>query len=483
MRKAALEKGNFIMKQNLGDKHMTVDELKTKIQNGDLSLSRKIIYLSSTLRGTSQYWAQRAKELRALTQYQINQGNGLPSFFTTGSCAEYHFKPLKRLLKMYSKIISGEDIDLENPTVLFETLQQNTHIVAHYFDLRTQSYFKNVMGPVFGVNAYWYRQEFAKSRGMIHWHGLCWRKDREPHNLLHDAFSAGMSNDQSAARLSEWAQIQFGMTANHPAGKDDFGNSKKHLWPPPEGTAPAPTEEKNALIKLLMDVSQSQETIFEDYLLLTNRFNIHRCSDYCLKPSKNSSNKKVCRMEFGSLENPGKQLRDSPALVKDKNGSLRLEMTRDHPQLVQHSRFHTQGWRANGDISLILSRSSPDNPSIHEIMGTEKYITGYACKGNQPTGAIADLFNDIVNSSDNSDSTTALSVCKKVLISTVKRDVSSVEASYEISSLPLYRSSHTFKTVSLSGSRIIEKDGQTITRKTALDNYLQRDKKKRNEFL
>lgn len=115
-------------------------------------------------------------------------------------------------------------------------------------------------------------------------------------------------------------------------------------------------------------------------------------------------------------------------------------------------------------------------------MGTEKYITGYACKGNQPTGAIADLFNDIVNCSDNSGNTTALSVCKKVLISTVKRDVSSVEASYEISSLPLNRSSHTFKTVSLSGSRIIEKDGQTITRNTALDNYLHRDKKNEMSF-
>ena len=36
--------------------------------------------------------------------------------------------------------------------------------------------------------------------------------------------------------------------------------------------------------------------------------------------------------------------------------------------LVQHSRFHTQCWKANGDISLIISRSSPDDPSNDEIM-------------------------------------------------------------------------------------------------------------------
>lgn len=47
------------------------------------------------------------------------------------------------------------------------------------------------MGPVFGVESFWYRQEFAKSRGMIHWHGLCWRSDREPHVLLNEAIKMG----------------------------------------------------------------------------------------------------------------------------------------------------------------------------------------------------------------------------------------------------------------------------------------------------
>jgi hypothetical protein len=34
---------------------------------------------------------------------------------------------------------------------------------------------------------------------------------------------------------------------------------------------------------------------------------------------------------------------------------------------------------------------------------------------------------------------------------TVKRDIPAVEASYELSSLPLYRSSHTFQNISVSG--------------------------------
>ena len=142
------------------------------------------------------------------------------------------------------------------------------------------------MGPLFGVNAFWYRQEFAKSRGMVHWHGMCWRADSEPHNLMHEAIKSGLSNAECAEKLATWASDEFGLTAMHPAGTNDNGSPRKDLWPPPEGTAPPPPEEKNPLIKLLMDVCSSQETLLEDHLLLTNRINMHRCSDYCLQPSK-----------------------------------------------------------------------------------------------------------------------------------------------------------------------------------------------------
>ena len=141
--------------------------------------------------------------------------------------------------------------------------------------------------------------------------------------------------------------------------------------------------------------------------------------------------------------------------------------------LVQNSRFHTQGWRANGDISIILSKSDPNNPSVNEIMATEKYITGYACRGNQPTGTIANLFNDMVNCCDDSSGVNPKSLAK-LLMESVKRDVSPKEASYELCSLPLYRSSHNFQSLSLSGDRIIESNGTTITKNTQIDKYLAR---------
>lgn len=41
--------------------------------------------------------------------------------------------------------------------------------------------FKEVMGPVFNVDTYWYMN--LQSQVMVHWHGLCWPSYREPHNL------------------------------------------------------------------------------------------------------------------------------------------------------------------------------------------------------------------------------------------------------------------------------------------------------------
>ena len=135
-------------------------------------------------------------------------------------------------------------------------------------------------------------------------------------------------------------------------------------------------------------------------------------------------------MEFGTQANPGKPIRNAPRTVRGKNKSLRLELERDHPMMVQHSRVHTQGWRANGDISLILSKSSPDNPSIADIIATEKYVTGYVCKGNQSTGEMVDLFNVMANSANENSSLNAKSLCTKLLMNTVKYDIFSSETSY-----------------------------------------------------
>ena len=64
---------------------------------------------------------------------------------------------------------------------------------------------------------------------MVYWHGLCWRSDREPHNLLHNAIEDGLSYPDCVNVLSQWATEQFGLNASHPVGKDETGKPRKNL--------------------------------------------------------------------------------------------------------------------------------------------------------------------------------------------------------------------------------------------------------------
>ena len=190
-----------------------------------------------------------------------------------------------------------------------------------------------------------------------------------------------------------------------------------------------------------------------------NRVGLHSCSDYCLRTPRHPEpglqpRERVCRMEFGSEFHPGKKLRSGPEIVEDHNGATCLEMPRDHPRVVQHSRYQIQSWRANGDVSLILSNSPPENPSTDDIIAIIDYVCGYACKDSKPTGATADLFKDMVNAVDavDADQVTGKSMCAKMLIKTVgRRDISGPEALFELSGLALWRCSRPLRTCRCQG--------------------------------
>ena len=43
-------------------------------------------------------------------------------------------------------------------------------------------------------------------------------------------------------KFAQWAGENIGLTALHPAGKDETGESRRGLWPAPEGSASPPPE-------------------------------------------------------------------------------------------------------------------------------------------------------------------------------------------------------------------------------------------------
>ena len=149
MRKRALEQSRYFVHQQLGDPHISVADLQEQLARGDTAFINKLLYFSTTLHGTSQYWQQRRRELRALVEYMVNEKKGLPLFFMTGSRAEFYFPPLRKILQQYILQTSGRELDhAEESSARFKAVQENTHVVVKYFDLRTQCYHEKVLKPV-----------------------------------------------------------------------------------------------------------------------------------------------------------------------------------------------------------------------------------------------------------------------------------------------------------------------------------------------
>ena len=87
----------FPFNQKLGDSHLSVADLKDQLQRGNESLGNKIhciVLWSIASWHNTMLGSEGGGQLRALIQYKIIQGDGLPYYFSTGSCAEFHFKPL-----------------------------------------------------------------------------------------------------------------------------------------------------------------------------------------------------------------------------------------------------------------------------------------------------------------------------------------------------------------------------------------------------
>ena len=168
MRKRALEQSRHFVDQQLGDPRLTVADLQERLARGDTSFTHKLLYFGGNLHGTAQYWHQRRRELQALVEFMVSETKGTAFFFMNGSCAEFYFPPLRRLLEQYILQTTEKEVHLaEDSNARYKAVYENTHVVVKYFDLHTQSYHEKVLKPVFGVSDYWYQYEFAKSRGQI----------------------------------------------------------------------------------------------------------------------------------------------------------------------------------------------------------------------------------------------------------------------------------------------------------------------------
>jgi hypothetical protein len=70
------------------DAPKSMDELWDRLKKGGMSFIDKITYYSQRVRGSSFYWRSRQAKLYSWINHHVKEGNGMPNFFITLSCAK-----------------------------------------------------------------------------------------------------------------------------------------------------------------------------------------------------------------------------------------------------------------------------------------------------------------------------------------------------------------------------------------------------------
>ena len=93
-RKQTLQQSGMFLKQNLGEAHLTIDELR-EMAAGDNSHAfiSKISRYVANIAGSNAYWYKVREDLKAIVTTV-----GTPTFFFTFSSADMHWPELHRLL-------------------------------------------------------------------------------------------------------------------------------------------------------------------------------------------------------------------------------------------------------------------------------------------------------------------------------------------------------------------------------------------------
>jgi hypothetical protein len=233
------------------------------------ALAREIMTWTQGITGTPAYWWARRGEVGAMVRHMRAVHGWYPLAFHTGSCAEWYWRELHAVFAVafgaradeaeaaggrgFAPVENNDEGDADCYTwaelrdaaemvmVGDQPLAQSVarrvaaylarfpNIVNDVFVLRTKAWFEIVLGDGLGITDYWYRFEFAKSRGAIHFHALLWGPLSEVMNgFLNKAVTRCFAGDElgtvqaerdAAVSMSAACETHFvGITAEHPAG-------------------------------------------------------------------------------------------------------------------------------------------------------------------------------------------------------------------------------------------------------------------------
>jgi len=94
-RRRAAEQSDWFLQSHVEHPPERAADVQDQIRAGDDSLLNRLRHFG----GTDAYWAQRADDVDSWLNYHVDRGDGVPTLFVTGSCAEFHWPESLDLLE------------------------------------------------------------------------------------------------------------------------------------------------------------------------------------------------------------------------------------------------------------------------------------------------------------------------------------------------------------------------------------------------
>jgi hypothetical protein len=518
-RRRNMQQGQWFVNNILHEDISNIDTLKEKLMENDTKFIQKLQYFAQCVPGSDAYWRNKKAELVSWIGHHVEEGNGAPSLFLTLSCAEYHWKDIEILLNKRKHIAGELPIKLDNITDKVKAVNDYSLIIQEYFQTRVKDFLENYARDVFGINHYYARFEFAKSRGQIHVHLLAMLGQKSKIKELNQLVYEERQDPVKQAKVADEYLIEaYGLTAIHPGSWSD-GTLRTRLISKPEGTCEKPDTHPSG--QKLCDVTN----YMADMCLLCNNCQMHGCSGYCLYHQKKKKNKmepglngsttmplsgikkrqcsagnnvksegakRFCRfgagkeVTIGKGDTPGFDLQDSPTISVEGHGftkHLVYRSPRNTNRMVQTSMYLAQVWRGNVDVKPLLYQTDPSHPDPEDIVTCSDYLVGYQMKGAQTLAIERKNMKDLVMNMEDidGDKKGVYSAARKLLNrASVDRTISKQEAMCLLGQLPLTICSERIEPVSLSPLRRMvntceSEDSEEKKTKTWIDRYAKRE--------
>ncbi|KAK3909608.1 ATP-dependent DNA helicase pfh1 [Frankliniella fusca] len=419
MRWTALSNGGIFVRKNSNFKNMNAEQLKEELEN-DPSLIKKLMFYNSNLQGTRSFWYSKGQELLSMVE-QL----GLPTLFFTLSAADLHWPDLFKFLS------PDEDPQSMSDARRRKLVEQHPAKVDAFFTLRGKTFITEVLRKKFQINDLWYRIEY-QHRGSPHIHGVMWLKDAPKFNDL------SKSTDEEILQIANYFE-QYICTTH-----------------PDINCPPAPIHPSRLRLAEIIDIKK-------DLAELLNRVQRHtKCSEaYCLRKNKTKGGKLECRFKFPV------ELRDHCQIIISEDRDVEPVTARNDSYLNKYNPYIIQTWRANIDLSPVISKRALVN-----------YLAKYISKSETQSKDMMNIMKELLKITDSEK--TAKSVIQRLYIqSCCERDYSAQETCHLIMGLPLLSAGGrdfvnlNFKVLEPNGWVEVTDDEKTPS-KSYIEKYMER---------